>query len=331
MPLWPLLLFAFSAVVALLCRHWGREQVDIWSISIYTGRDLRMLAPATGGNGHPVLQAQDVTDVKARFVADPFLWRAADAWHMFFEVYDERLLRGVIAHATSVDGLTWRYDRVVLAEPVHLSYPHVFLHDGVHYMIPESGAVGEVRLYRARNFPYEWVQDAVLLRGGYYDPSVIFHNGRWWMWASNACYSCHVFSADRLHGPWEAHPGNVQSVTDMHFSRPGGRMLCRDGQLLRFVQDALPSYGSRLHVRQVNRLDSVTYLESAWGEGPLLQGSGQGWNATGMHHLDAWQLDDGVWLAAVDGNHQQQRVNWKAGARQLQRRIIAVFRREKNE
>ena len=62
-----------------------------------------------------------------------------------------------------------------------------------------------------------------------------------------------------------------------------------------------------------------------------MQGSGQGWNATGMHHLDAWQLDDGVWLAAVDGNHQEQRVNWKAGARQLQRRVIAVFRREKIE
>jgi hypothetical protein len=34
---------------------------------------------------------------------------------------------------------------------------------------------------------------------------------------------------------------------------------------------------------------------------PILKASGNGWNANGMHHIDAHQQADGRWLACVDG------------------------------
>ena len=37
------------------------------------------------------------------------------------------------------------------------------------------------------------------------------------------------------------------------------------------------------------------------GEQPLLAGSGAGWNAGGMHHIDARPQPEGGWIAAVDG------------------------------
>jgi hypothetical protein len=33
----------------------------------------------------------------------------------------------------------------------------------------------------------------------------------------------------------------------------------------------------------------------------MLSASGRGWNAGGMHHVDVHRLEDGYWLACVDG------------------------------
>ena len=47
----------------------------------------------------------------------------------------------------------------------HLSYPFVFEHEGVVYMLPERGEAGRVELHRAVAFPDEWRLDRVLLDG----------------------------------------------------------------------------------------------------------------------------------------------------------------------
>jgi hypothetical protein len=36
-------------------------------------------------------------------------------------------------------------------------------------------------------------------------------------------------------------------------------------------------------------------------ESPILEATGSGWNATGMHYVDAIEVETGRWLAAVDG------------------------------
>src|SRR5215813_13238117 len=126
----------------------------IWSIGIYGGRSPLQLAPA-GSN--PVISAASVTDISARFVADPFMLKVDGLWHMFFEVLNNENDRGEIALATSRDGHTWQYGRIVMKEPFHLSYPHVFRWQDDFYMIPEALGASAVRLYRAASFPGEWV------------------------------------------------------------------------------------------------------------------------------------------------------------------------------
>jgi hypothetical protein len=312
------ILLATPAVVFLLCCWLGRMPFDFWSISIFSGKDLHTLAPHPRVGDRPVLTADDVTDTRASFVADPFLWRTDTGWHMFFEVYAKATARGVISHATSADGVTWRYDRVVLEEPFHLSYPHVFEHDGQFYMTPESEQAGEVRLYRADPFPGAWRLDTVLLRGRFFDPTLLFHAGTWWMWVCDERYTPLLFCSAELRGPWLAHECNAQSLPDLHFGRPGGRILVRNGEILRFAQDALPTYGSRLHARRIVAFDAQHYAESSY-DSPILQGAGDGWRATGMHHLDAWPAPGGGLIASVDGNRQRLVFNWRAGARRIQR------------
>jgi hypothetical protein len=35
-------------------------------------------------------------------------------------------------------------------------------------------------------------------------------------------------------------------------------------------------------------------------ETPVVEASGKGWNADGMHHVDAQQTHTGQWIAVVD-------------------------------
>ena len=73
-----------------------------WSIGIYAGTSLQLTTPS--GVRNPILTPLDVTDVPAATVADPFMLRMDQVWHMFFEVLNNRTNRGEIGLATSRDG-----------------------------------------------------------------------------------------------------------------------------------------------------------------------------------------------------------------------------------
>jgi hypothetical protein len=120
-------------------RDWYNEAV--WSIGVYRGGSPLRLGPPAGAR-NPVLTRDDVSDVPAAFVADPFLIRVDGKWHMFFEVMNWLTRLGEIGHAVSDDGVTWAYQQIVLSEPFHLSYPYVFEWKGDYFMIPESYQAG---------------------------------------------------------------------------------------------------------------------------------------------------------------------------------------------
>ncbi|MGZ4829612.1 MAG: glucosamine inositolphosphorylceramide transferase family protein, partial [Candidatus Angelobacter sp.] len=66
-----------------------------WSIAMYAGESPLRLATAPGVS-NPVISAGDVTDVPARFVADPFMVTVDGLWHMFFEVLNNQSNKGDI-------------------------------------------------------------------------------------------------------------------------------------------------------------------------------------------------------------------------------------------
>ena len=74
-----------------------------------------------------------------------------------------------------------------------------------------------------------------------------------------------------------------------------------DGHPVRFAQDGFPMYGSRVRAFEILELTRLRYVERELTGRPVLQGSGNGWNAHGMHHVDAHQIGDDTWLACVDG------------------------------
>jgi hypothetical protein len=275
-----------------------------WSIGIYRGTSPFSLSPA--GDAHnPVLAARDATDVDAEFVADPFMLEVGGGWYMFLEVVNRRLHRGHIAVATSADGLAWTYGSVVLAEPFHLSYPYVFKHENEYYMIPETYQQESVRLYQARKFPEQWTFVATLISGRRFaDPSIFRHAGKWWLFSETAPDGRHetlrLHWAETLTGPWHEHPKSPIVAQDVHTARPAGRVLVVGDTIIRFAQDCAPVYGLNVQAFEVGELTPQTYSERPHGA-PILAGTGSGWNAAGMHHIDAHLRDDGTWIACVDG------------------------------
>lgn len=279
----------------------------VYAIGIYEGSTPLTLGPAAGAT-NPAMTFHDVSDAVATAVADPFMLRVDHLWHMFFEVVTWRSgsRRGEIALATSRSGLSWSYQRIVLSEPFHLSYPYVFEWGSDHYMVPESRRAGAVRLYRATHFPTHWrhVKDLITIPAPA-DSSLFHWDGRWWMMTEADPLRRHgtlrLFHARDLLGAWSEHPLSPVVRGDPNSARPGGRVLCLGDRILRFAQKCGETYGAALRAFEITELSSTTYREAEVGPNPLFAGSGRGWNRSGMHHLDAHPDGRGRWIGCVDG------------------------------
>ena len=284
---------------------------QLWSIGIVTGASPLRLRHAPGGL-NPVLTREDVSDVRALFVADPFLLRVGDLWHMFFEVYNFDADRGEIAWATSKDGFAWTYQKVVLRESFHLSYPYVFEWQGRYYMIPETHQAESVRLYEARSFPTKWECTDTLLRGHRFnDSSIFYYHDRWWLFSETNPTLAHdtlrLYHAPDLRGPWQEHPRSPIIQENPHIARPAGRVVVVGDRILRFAQDCFPVYGTRVRAFEITELTPSTYREQPASRGSLFGPSWRLWTQGGMHHIDSHPLDSHQWIAAVDGWRQ---VGW---------------------
>ncbi|MBD2614930.1 MAG: glycoside hydrolase family 32 protein [Nostoc sp. GBBB01] len=274
-----------------------------WSIGIYIGESpLDLVSPDTIIN--PVLTAQDVTDIPADFVADPFMVRENDIWYMFFEVLNGIQNKGVIGLATSTDAYKWNYQQIILDEPFHLSYPYVFKVENDYYLIPETAEASSIRLYKAINFPTQWsyVKD-LLAQGDFVDSSVFKYNHLWWLLTatSEARNTLRLYYSQDLMDTWIEHPKSPVIQGNKSIARPAGRVIEFDNKIIRYTQDCEQIYGYQVRAFEITELTTTNYQEQEVKHNPIIQASGMGWNQIGMHHIDAHQIDKKKWVACVDG------------------------------
>ncbi len=221
-------------------------------------------APLTWDGFRPLVPPPD------RLWADPFIVEREGQTYIFIEELLFAKKRGVISVLTLDTEGRLVTDTPVLERPYHLSYPFVFEHRGVWYMIPESSADRSVDVYRCTRFPDQWTFEKTLLRDvPAWDTTLLEHAGRWWMFvnlvsdAGNSTWdSLHLFYADNpLSENWTAHPLNPV-VSDVRSARPAGRLFLRDGKLFRPSQDSSQRYGFGLRLNRVDKLSSSDYAET---------------------------------------------------------------------
>ena len=205
---------------------------------------------------------------KDRDWADPFALEKDGRYYVFFE---ELPFASRKAHISMIEldrSGRWSAPVRVLERDYHLSYPFLFEHEGVLYMIPESARNRTVELYRCVEFPHAWKLERKLLEGvRCVDATLHRAADRWWMFANAAAGESrmfddelHLFSAERLSGDWQPHPRNPVK-SDARCSRPAGRLFTRNGALYRPAQVCVPLYGAGLSINRVVKLTPQEYAE----------------------------------------------------------------------
>jgi hypothetical protein len=252
---------------------------------------------------HPTTGWRDLPDDGRRFYADPFPIEHEGRTFVFVEDFVHARNYAVISAVEfGIDGPIGA-PRPVLDIGTHLSYPFVFARDGAVFMVPESIATGTVDLYRAVAFPNRWEKEATLLSGIEASDATLFeHNGRWWMFATvrdGGAYSdaLHIWSAADFRGPWQPHAGNPVLV-DIAGARPAGRVVRRNGALIRPFQDCRDGYGVALGLARITRLDDDGFaqeVETLLRPGPL-------WPGRRLHTLNR-----AGWLECIDGSATARR------------------------
>jgi exopolysaccharide biosynthesis WecB/TagA/CpsF family protein len=264
---------------------------------------------------HPPGGWQSLADDGLRCYADPFPVVKDDRTYVFVEEMNPQRGRGVISVVEFDEAGPIGAPRPVLDTGLHVSYPFVFEHAGAMWMVPESSAEANVCLWRARRFPDVWDKEAVLLSGIIASDATLFqHDGRWWMLATvqeeGGSYSdsLHIWSADALVGPWRPHRHNPVLV-DLASARPAGRVVRRDGKLLRPVQDCRNGYGAALAIAEIVRLDEECFEQRV----QAILGPGPSWPGHKLH-----MLNQAGRLECIDGATRSTRLHW--------RRIVAARR-----
>ncbi len=276
-----------------------------WSIGIYIGKSPFDFVSSKKIK-NPVITRKHVSDVYAAFVADPFMLKVDNTWYMLFEILNNKTGRGEIGLATSQDTVNWQYRQVVLSEPFHLSYPYVFQWMNEYYMVPETYEANSIRLYKASNFPTQWSFVGDILSGSVFiDPSLFRYADKWWLFTEtnpNHKYdTLRLYYADELIGPWFEHPGSPIIKGNAHIARPSGRVLVMNDKVIRYAQDCDPEYGIQVRAFEIYELTITSYCEREIDGSLVLTPSGAGWNGSGMHHIDPHFMNDGTWVACVDG------------------------------
>uniref|UniRef100_A0A1D1Y1X6 Glucosamine inositolphosphorylceramide transferase 1 n=1 Tax=Anthurium amnicola TaxID=1678845 RepID=A0A1D1Y1X6_9ARAE len=296
-----------------------------WSVGVFYGDSPFSLKPIESWNvwrnrsaawpvANPVFTCASASDAgfPSNFVADPFLYIDGKSVYLFFETKNSITLQGDIGVAKSSDnGSTWRHVGIALNEEWHLSYPFVFDYHGQIYLMPESSKRGELRLYRAVDFPLQWTLEKVILKKPLIDSFIVNYQGLYWLFGSDfrgfgirKNGELEIWYSSSPLGPWNPHKQNpVHNIDKSLGARNAGRPFMFNGSLYRPGQDCGETYGRRVRLFKVEVLTTDKYKEVEVALGIEESKKGRNaWNGARYHQLDVQQLESGDWIAVMDGD-----------------------------
>ncbi|KAJ3674661.1 hypothetical protein LUZ60_005277 [Juncus effusus] len=304
------------------CRSDGEGS---WSIGIFYGDSPFSLKPieqwdiwrnesAAWPVANPVVTCKSLSQigVPSNFVADPFLFIQGDILYLFFETKNSVTLQGDIGAAVSEDrGASWRQLGIVLDEKWHLSYPYVFSDNNQIYMMPEGSKKGDLRLYRAINFPTKWKLEKIIIKKPLVDSFIIKHENRYFIFGSdhtskNAIKNgeLEIYYSDSLFSNFKPHKKNPVLNKDKSLgARNAGRPFLYKGNLYRSGQNCGQTYGQSIKIFRIDKLTIDEYEETEVDF--RFEKSNKGinsWNNARYHQLDLVNISDDKWIGVMDGD-----------------------------
>lgn len=190
--------------------------------------------------------------------ADPFVFEYEGKTAVFVELMDKKYGWGTIGVFEIIDGKIQPFKEII-REKNHMSFPNVFIHNGVVYMIPETYGANDVHMYRCVDFPYSWEKTNPLIEGvKLVDHSLIELDKETYIVSydldSNSS-RCFVLNWNRMKLE-EFYPEG-----DYCKERPGGTFFYENVDLKRVIQDCRNTYGDYLKIYFVNKLNREVFDE----------------------------------------------------------------------
>lgn len=249
-----------------------------------------------------------------KFMADPFIIRDSNDFYIFYEEMPSKMNStwGDLAVMHSTDLEHWERLGVILDEPFHLSFPNVFRYKSEWYMIPETGAIHEVRIYKAVDFPMKWAYAHTLFQDDFMaDAAIIERDGVWYLLYSSSigfrlCY------ADDLFADWHEHPSSPIRIEDgKQETRPAGNFIECGDSLYYVVQRHDGGYGTSVVAYQIDSLSPEVFIEHRLEHNPVVDRYGNGYAKDGMHQLSSIYLPEkNMYFCVMDGNRVSSKNEW---------------------
>lgn len=168
-------------------------------------------------------------------------------------------------------------------------------------MIPEIAHSGKVRLYKFIEFPQklEYVKDVI--EGSYWDCYLIDYNNQYYLFAHKQ-KDLYLYYSESLFEDWKSHPNNPIVKDNAKISRPAGRIIKENNELIRFSQYKSEYYGKCINKIKITMISETEYKEE--DQGVVLRGSNikGSFNKDGMHNIDITR-DGDKYIVIVDGHY----------------------------
>lgn len=234
------------------------QSTVVWNIA-YSKRNWKEL---------DIEELKTVENPEGRFFADPFLISEDSMQHIFVEDYCLNQRKGSIS-CISISKSGKQITKKIIEENFHLSFPFIFKYENNYYMVPESLEDKSIRLYKCKNFPYEWEYSHNLIENINAVDSIIFYkNSQWWL-LTNTCYDkskdynsrMHIFFSDSpLSKNWIEHKKNPV-IFNSDFARNGG-LIFEEDKIYRVCQKyGFKKYGEEIFIREIVKIDNEDFEE----------------------------------------------------------------------
>ncbi|MEO8017807.1 MAG: hypothetical protein ABI769_08340 [Pseudomonadota bacterium] len=204
---------------------------------------------------------------RGEFLADPFI-ESEEPPVLLCEWKRPEKGRGVIARV--------RFDEhrrsLEIAEILdgvyaHLSYPNFIEDEESKIIFPECAQSGGLTMYRLDDLGLPRQPGRLLFDQPLIDATLLRHDNLWWLFGTlpgasqSESHLYLYYSVDLSVDSWTPHRLNPV-VIDPACARPAGKILVKDGRLIRPAQDCERRYGSAISFMEITALSTERYEES---------------------------------------------------------------------
>ena len=208
-----------------------------------------------------------------RFLADPFVIKKNGRNICFVEDYCFEKKKAKIS-AYELFKNDYKKIGTVLEENFHLSFPFVFKHDQDIFMIPETGEINEIRLYKCINFPLEWKFEKTLIKNIDAVDTVVFKKENKWFLLSNVCSSfdnehdseLHLYTSENLFSDDWIRSNNNPIIFNSEKGRNGGFFSFENSHYRVNQVHKKNQYGYSLKINKIISINENTYEEKVVDE-----------------------------------------------------------------